>query len=123
VIELPHSCLGRAIGGGARRGGRPNSADLNDREAAQVGAAAGRAHLISLNDRIEQNNMIRSALVFIVSITLCAASADAATVHRSKPPVARLRASQRVTVPEHFTVPGWTEEETRKWMTFPEVTD
>jgi hypothetical protein len=66
--------------------------------------------------------MVRSVLVFIVSITLCA-SADAATAHRSKPLVARLRASQRVTVPERFTVPGWTEEETRKWMTFPQVTE
>ncbi|MEA2908097.1 MAG: hypothetical protein QOJ15_178 [Bradyrhizobium sp.] len=66
--------------------------------------------------------MVRSVLAFIVSITLCA-FADAATVHRSKPPVARLRASQQVTVPERFTVPGWTDEETRKWMTFPQVTD
>lgn len=66
--------------------------------------------------------MVRSVLVFIVSIALCACG-DAATMHRSKPPVARLRASERVTVPERFTVPGWTEEETRKWMTFPQVTD
>lgn len=56
-------------------------------------------------------------------ITLCA-SADAATVHRSKPPTVHLRSrqnlvvrpSQGVTAPAHFAVPGWTDEQTRYWL-------
>jgi hypothetical protein len=48
-------------------------------------------------------------------ITLCA-SANAATVHRSKQPEGHLRPSQRVTVPKGYAVPGWTDEETRKWL-------
>jgi hypothetical protein len=66
--------------------------------------------------------MIRSVLALGLLIALCA-SASAATVHRSKLPVGRLHPVQRVTVPESYTVPGWTDQETRKWMTFPEVTD
>jgi hypothetical protein len=27
-----------------------------------------------------------------------------------------LRPVQRVTAPTHFAVPGWTDEETRKWL-------
>jgi hypothetical protein len=66
--------------------------------------------------------MIRSVLALGLLVTL-SASANAATVHRSRLPVARLHPVQRVTVPERYTVPGWTDEETRKWMTFPEVTE
>jgi hypothetical protein len=66
--------------------------------------------------------MIRSVLALGLLITLCA-SANAATVLRSKLPVGRLRPAQHVTVPERYTVPGWTDEQTRKWMTNPQVTD
>jgi hypothetical protein len=61
---------------------------------------------------------MRSALALGVLIAL-SASANAASVHRSHarhvivdPP------GQRVTAPgQHsFAVPGWTEEETRRWM-------
>ena len=49
------------------------------------------------------------------SITLCV-SADAEPVHRSKRPAAHLRPGQAVTVPKGYAVPGWTDEETRKWL-------
>jgi hypothetical protein len=52
------------------------------------------------------------------------ATADAATVHRAKPPEGQLRTQQPVTVrPSEgatatpgFAVPGWTDEATRRWM-------
>ena len=52
---------------------------------------------------------MRSVLALSLLITLCA-SAEAATRHRFKPPASRLRAGQPA------TVPGWTEEETRRWL-------
>jgi hypothetical protein len=58
---------------------------------------------------------MRSVLVFGLLTALCA-SADAATVHRFKRPEAHLRPAQRVTVPKGFAVPGWTDEETWKWL-------
>jgi hypothetical protein len=58
---------------------------------------------------------MRSFLVLGLLITLCA-SADAATVLRSKRPIGYIRPSQRVIVPKGFAVPGWTDEETRKWL-------
>jgi hypothetical protein len=58
---------------------------------------------------------MRSVLALGLLITLCA-SADAATVLRSKRPVGHLRPVQRVTVPKGYAVPGWTDEETRKWL-------
>jgi len=58
---------------------------------------------------------MRSVLVLGLLITLCA-SANATTVHRSKPPEGHLRPVQRVTVPKGYAVPGWTDEETRKWL-------
>ena len=70
--------------------------------------------------------MIRPVLALGLLIALCA-SANAATMHRSKlrvsHSVSHLRPAQHVTVPERYTVPGWTDEETRKWMTNPQVTD
>jgi len=56
-------------------------------------------------------------------ITLCA-SADAATLHRSKPPTVHshtrqhdiVRPSQAVTAPGRFAVPGWTDEQTQYWL-------
>jgi hypothetical protein len=50
---------------------------------------------------------MRSVLVLGLLITLCA-SANAATVHRSKPPEGHLRPGQRITVPKGYAVPGWT---------------
>jgi hypothetical protein len=67
-------------------------------------------------DRLtEWSNTMRSVLVLGLLITLCA-SANAATVHRSKPPEGHLRPGQRVTVPTGYAVPGWTDEQTRKWL-------
>jgi hypothetical protein len=59
--------------------------------------------------------MMRSVLVLGLSIALCA-SANAATVHRSKPSQGHLRPAQRVTVPKGYAVPGWTDEQTRYWL-------
>jgi hypothetical protein len=63
---------------------------------------------------------MRPVLVLGLLITWCAA-ANAATVHRSKPPERHLRPShlrpdQRVTVPKGYAVPGWTDEQTRYWL-------
>lgn len=69
---------------------------------------------------------MRSVLAFLalgLLITPCAV-ADAATVHRSKPPPVQLRArqhvivrpSQGVTAPARFAVPGWTDDQTRDWL-------
>jgi hypothetical protein len=66
--------------------------------------------------------MIRSVLALGLVISLCA-SASAATALRSKLPAGRFRPAQHVTAPERYTVPGWTDEQTRKWMTNPQVTD
>ena len=57
---------------------------------------------------------MRSVLALGLLITLCA-SANAATVHRSKPPERHLRPGQPVTGPtvtKGFAVPGWTDEQT-----------
>jgi hypothetical protein len=48
-------------------------------------------------------------------ITLCA-SADAATVHRFKPPEGHVPAAEHVIVPKDYAVPGWTDEQTRYWL-------
>jgi hypothetical protein len=58
---------------------------------------------------------MRSVLTLGVLITLCA-PANAATVHRSKQSEDHLRPGQHVTVPRGYAVPGWTDEETRKWL-------
>jgi hypothetical protein len=61
---------------------------------------------------------MRSVLALGLLITLCA-SANAATVHRYKPPERHLRSGQPVTVPtvtKGFAVPGWTDEQTRYWL-------
>ena len=64
--------------------------------------------------------MIRSVLALGLLITLCA-SANAATVHRSKLPDRQLRPAPRVTAPARITVPGWTDEETGNWLSYPRV--
>jgi hypothetical protein len=72
--------------------------------------------------------MIRAVLALGLLIALCA-SAEAATLHRSRLSaghahlVQHVSVPERVTMPEHYTVPGWTDQETRKWMTFPEVSE
>jgi hypothetical protein len=58
---------------------------------------------------------MRSVLALGLLVIL-SASADAATVHRSKQPQDHLRHGQHVTVPSGFAVPGWTDEETRQWL-------
>jgi hypothetical protein len=59
--------------------------------------------------------MMRSVLAFGLLITLCGVAA-AAKVHRARPPESHLRQGQPVTAPKSYAVPGWTEEETRKWL-------
>ena len=63
---------------------------------------------------------MRSVLALGLLITLCA-PANAATVHRSKPLERHLRRGQGVTVPKGYAVPGWTDEETRTWLSYPRV--
>jgi hypothetical protein len=66
---------------------------------------------------------MRSVFTIGLLITLCA-SANAATLHRGKPPTLRLRTrqhvivrpSQGVTAPGRFAVPGWTDEQTQYWL-------
>jgi hypothetical protein len=66
---------------------------------------------------------MRSLFTFGLLITLCA-SADAATVHRFKPPTVHLRTrqhvivppGQNVTAPARFAVPGWTDKQTKDWL-------
>jgi hypothetical protein len=62
---------------------------------------------------------MRAVLALGLLITLCA-SADAATLLRSKPRERPTYARpQRVTVPtvtKGFAVPGWTDEQTRYWL-------
>jgi hypothetical protein len=66
---------------------------------------------------------MRPVLAFGLLIALCV-SADAATVHRSKPRRIDLRRHQWITVrpdqggtgPAGFAVPGWTVEQTRQWL-------
>jgi hypothetical protein len=58
---------------------------------------------------------MRSVLALGLLITLWAA-ADAATVHRFRPPAGHLPPDQRVTVPKGYAVPGWSAEQTRYWL-------
>jgi hypothetical protein len=58
---------------------------------------------------------MRSVLAIGLLITLCA-PANAATVHRSKQQEDHLRPGPHDIVPRGFAVPGWTDEETRKWL-------
>jgi hypothetical protein len=58
---------------------------------------------------------MRTVLALGLLVTLCA-SADAATMLRSKRPERHLRPVQQVTAPKGYAVPGWTDAETRKWM-------
>jgi hypothetical protein len=60
---------------------------------------------------------MRSVLALAVLIALCA-SANAATVHRSKPRHdVIVRPSQGLTAPgARFAVPGWTDDATRRWL-------
>jgi hypothetical protein len=73
-------------------------------------------------------------LALSLSIIALCASTDAAMAHHFKPHHAHLRAAQRVAVPQrsyssedhypaqgavgprHFAVPGWTDQETSKWL-------
>jgi hypothetical protein len=76
-------------------------------------------------------------LAFGLSIIALCASTDTAMAHHFKPHHAHLTAGQRVAVPQstyrggyssedypaqgavgprHFAVPGWTDQETSKWL-------
>jgi hypothetical protein len=59
--------------------------------------------------------MSRSILAFGLLIGLCA-SANAAKLHHGKPPEGHLHGGQPVTAPGSYAVPGWTEQETRRWL-------
>ena len=62
--------------------------------------------------------------VLVLGLLILSASANAATVHRCKLREGHLRTRQRITVrpgqrvtaPTRFAVPGWTDEETWKWL-------
>ena len=73
---------------------------------------------------VSEQNAMRSVLVLGLAlgllITLCA-SASAAPVHRSKPREGHLRPGQPDTLPKGYTVPGWTDEQTRQWLSYPRV--
>jgi hypothetical protein len=62
------------------------------------------------------------ALVLVLGLLItCSASADAATMHRFKPPArahhgVAVAPSQRVTAPASFALPGWSDEQTREWL-------
>jgi hypothetical protein len=58
---------------------------------------------------------MRSVLALGLAIAWCA-SANAATVRRPKLAEGHVRPSQRVTVPKSYAVPGWTDEQTRRWL-------
>jgi hypothetical protein len=58
---------------------------------------------------------MRSVLVLGLLIVL-SASANASALHRAKLIEGHLRAGQRVTAPKVYAVPGWTDEETGKWL-------
>jgi hypothetical protein len=60
-------------------------------------------------------NAMRLVLALGLLIIWCA-SADAAKVLRSKRPDGHARPGQRVTAPTGYAVPGWTDEQTRKWL-------
>jgi hypothetical protein len=60
------------------------------------------------------SNAMRWVLAFGLLIALCA-PADATTVHRSRQPVI-VRPSQNVAPPQRFSVPGWSDEQTREWL-------
>ena len=66
--------------------------------------------------------MIRTVLALGLLVAL-SGSANAATMHHSKLAAGHAHPVQHVTVPKRYTVPGWTDEETRKWMTFPQATE
>ena len=73
---------------------------------------------------VSEQNAMRSVLVLGLAlgllITLCA-SASAAPVHRAKPREGHLRPGQPDTLPKGYTVPGWTDEQTRQWLSYPRV--
>jgi len=69
---------------------------------------------------VSEQNAMRSVLVLSLLITLCA-SASAAPVHRAKPREGHLRPGQPDTLPKGYTVPGWTDEQTRQWLSYPRV--
>jgi hypothetical protein len=49
-------------------------------------------------------------------LIVSSASVDAAKVRRAKPPEGSGRPSQRVTIPKSYAVPGWTEQQTQRWL-------
>jgi hypothetical protein len=65
-------------------------------------------------------SVLAPVLVLGLWVTLCA-SANAATVHRAKPPQGHARLAPRDTLPKGFAVPGWTDEQTRQWLSYPRV--
>jgi hypothetical protein len=63
----------------------------------------------------EWRNAMRAVFALGLLIALGTA-ANAATMLRSKSAASHLRPSQRVIIPKSYAVPGWTDEETRKWL-------
>jgi hypothetical protein len=94
----------------------------------QLGVVPAHAHIMvdTGTNTMRSILALRLALGLLI-ITWCAA-ADAATAHRFKPHQGHVRLGPRVTVfpgyapaqpapaAKSFAVPGWTEEETLKWL-------
>jgi hypothetical protein len=58
---------------------------------------------------------MRSVLTLGLLIALCS-FANAATVRHSRLPERHVPPSQPITMPKSYVVPGWTEEQTRRWL-------
>jgi hypothetical protein len=62
---------------------------------------------------------MRSVLALGLLIALCT-SADAATTHRAHarphPSVSPSEGVTAPTAPGHYAVPGWSDEDTRRWL-------
>jgi hypothetical protein len=58
---------------------------------------------------------MRSVLALGLLIAWCS-FANAATVRHSRPSEGHVRPSQPITIPKSYVVPGWTEEQTRRWL-------
>jgi hypothetical protein len=94
----------------------------------QLGVVPARAHIMMDTGTNTMRSILASRLALgLLIITWCAA-ADVATAHRFKPRQGHVRLGQHVTVfpgyappqpapaAKSFAVPGWTEEETLKWL-------
>ena len=78
-------------------------------------AAVPHMQLIDVSQGPTGANTMHSLLALGLLIAL-AASANAATVHLHIPQHVIVRPGPRLSAPERFAVPGWTDEATRRWL-------